>query len=60
MSDDIDWDALYDLVRREQYKSGRGCGCGWEECDYLALGYPLCPVCGDHHRVWPDCPGDET
>jgi len=27
--------------------------CEWceaNDCNYLALGYPYCPGCGDHHR----------
>lgn len=33
------------------------CLCGEEDCDYLALGYPQCAACREHHRPWPQCPG---
>lgn len=26
-------------------------------CDFAGFGYPWCPRCLEHHRVWPDCPG---
>lgn len=35
------------------------CGCGWRDCDHLAFGYPFCAKCREHHRDWPDCPGEQ-
>lgn len=33
------------------------CGCGDVDCDYFHFGYPWCPACLEHHRLWPGCPG---
>lgn len=35
-----------------------GCGCGEQGCEYLALGYPWCRSCSEHHRA-PECAVDQ-
>ncbi|QLF84140.1 hypothetical protein KNV15_gp81 [Gordonia phage Jambalaya] len=35
------------------------CGCGEDDCDYLAFGYPWCRPCREHHRP-PECAVDEA
>lgn len=34
------------------------CVCGDPDCDYLAVGYPWCRPCHEHHRP-PECAVDE-